>query len=108
MRRIFLVLLVLIFITACAGLTQTVPLTSEPVENPSAETSIPAPAETAAPTLIPEPTLTATPVPPPAHWYWVVENQTNNIIAIDPNGEKREIGTLPASEAENFYQGFPL
>ena len=32
--------------------------------------------------LIATPALTATPVPPPAHWYWVVENQTNNIINI--------------------------
>ena len=111
MRRILPALLVLIFITACAGLTQAVPLSTEPAENTSEENAAPIPSavlETTAPTPVSEPTLTATPVPPPAHWYWVVENQTNNIIAIDPNGEKRKIGTLPASEAENFYQGFPL
>lgn len=111
MRRILPALLVLIFITACVGLTQAVPLSSEPAENTSEENAAPIPSavlETTAPTPVSEPALTATPVPPPAHWYWVVENQTNNIIAIDPNGEKRKIGTLPASEAENFYQGFPL
>ncbi len=110
MRRILTAMLLLI-ITACAGITQATPHSSEPVENAYIETDTPVPSaaiETAAPTFVLEPILTPTPEPPPAHWYWAVENQTNKIIAIDPNGEKREIGTLSASEVEHFYQGFTL
>ena len=31
-----------------------------------------------------------------------------NFTAIDQDGEKREIGTLPSAEAENIPQGFQL
>ena len=111
MRRIIAALLLLIFITACAGLNQATPVFSEPAENTPEESATPIPfagIKATAPTPESKSTLTATPVPPPAHWYWAVENQTNKIIAIDPNGEKREIGTLSASEVEHFYQGFTL
>jgi hypothetical protein len=108
MRRILPALLLLIIITACTGITQATPRSSDPVENASVETGTPIPADTATPTLVPEPTLTPTPEPPPAHWYWALENETNKLYAVDQDGKKREIGTLPSVEAENIPQGFQL
>ena len=105
MKRVIPFLLALMFIVACAGNTTALPETStqsaESTNTPSAMIENTA-------TLTPEPTLTPTPEPPPAHWYWALENGTNKLYAIDQDGEKREIGTLPSAEAENIPQGFQL
>ena len=94
MKRVIPFLLALIFIVACAGNTTALPETS----TQSAEsTNTPSAIMENTATLTPEPTLTPTPKPPPANWYWALENGTNKLYAIDQDGEKREIGTLPLS-----------
>ena len=106
MKRVIPFLLALMFIVACAGNTTALPETStqsaESTNTPSAAI------ETAAPTFVPEPTLTPMPEPPPANWYWALENETNKLYAIDQDGEKHEVGTLLSAEAENIPQGFQL
>lgn len=110
MKRVIPFLLALIFIVACAGNTTALPETSTQAADNSTtgaeSTNTPSAMIENTATLTPETTLT--PEPPPAHWYWALENETNKLYAIDQDGEKREIGTLPSAEAENIPQGFQL
>lgn len=99
MKRSFtLIVVMVIFLSACASPAAT---TSVPVEQINATSTLPpavVPVEKTA-TLIPEPTSTPTPVPPSPRWYWSVDDSdTAKVIAVNQFGERREIGTLDQAD----------
>jgi hypothetical protein len=103
MKRILSVLFLLVFLTSCAGNAPSVPAASAAMTVTTAATGTPAsPENTATATFTPEPTVTPTPVPAPARWYWGLQEGTNQLLAASQDGEIRQLGSLPASELENF------
>jgi len=79
-----------ILLSACASpaastsapITQAEPGTaSQPVEGDPAA-------------LTPPPTTAPTPVPPQPHWYWGVDADTQQVIAVNQFGDSKELGDL--------------
>lgn len=100
-RIVSLCFIILIFLSACA--TPAVS-TSVPAEQASVPPSQPAeviPVESTATVAAPEPTMTPTSVPPPARWYWSVDANSMNVIAVNQFGDRKEIGTLENADYDH-------
>lgn len=105
MNQIVPVLLSLaIVVAACTG--PAISTSTPAVQAGSTSTSGPTgvlPAENTAgaaatATVIPEPTTAPTPVPASPHWYWAVDLDTAQVIAVNQFGDRHELGALDPAD----------